>query len=61
MNIHMHCDTRLVYVREAITSLCHRYESLKSKGKLSTFLEKRRKKISSKEHRFIPYERRPLA
>lgn len=37
--------------------LVGKYQELKASGKLDKFLEKRRKKNSAKDHRFLPYRR----
>ncbi|KAG0566455.1 hypothetical protein KC19_7G065200 [Ceratodon purpureus] len=37
--------------------LVEKYQELKASGKLDKFMEKRRKKNSAKDHRFIPYRR----
>lgn len=37
--------------------LVEKYQELKASGKLDKFMEKRRKKNSAKDHRFLPYRR----
>ncbi|WZZ19116.1 hypothetical protein YC2023_112205 [Brassica napus] len=37
--------------------LIEKYNSLKESGKLSSFLDKRRKKNATKDHRYMPYRR----
>uniref|UniRef100_A0A1J3H818 rRNA biogenesis protein RRP36 n=1 Tax=Noccaea caerulescens TaxID=107243 RepID=A0A1J3H818_NOCCA len=37
--------------------LIEKYNSLKASGKLESFLDKRRKKNATKDHRFMPYRR----
>ncbi|OVA14165.1 Protein of unknown function DUF947 [Macleaya cordata] len=37
--------------------LIEKYNSLKAAGKLESFIEKRRKKNASKDHRYMPYRR----
>jgi len=37
--------------------LVEKYQELKTSGKLDKFLEKRRKKNSAKDHRYVPYRR----
>lgn len=39
-------------------ALEERFEELKREGKLQKFLDKRRKRNSNKDHRWLPYERR---
>ncbi|KAK1319937.1 hypothetical protein QJS10_CPB04g01097 [Acorus calamus] len=38
-------------------SLIQKYNNLKAEGKLESFIEKRRKKNASKDHRYMPYRR----
>ncbi|CAH2038078.1 unnamed protein product [Thlaspi arvense] len=38
-------------------TLIEKYNSLKESGKLSAFLDKRRKKNATKDHRYMPYRR----
>ncbi|XP_010494456.1 PREDICTED: rRNA biogenesis protein rrp36 [Camelina sativa] len=38
-------------------TLVEKYNSLKESGKLSSYLDKRRKKNATKDHRYIPYRR----
>ena len=35
-----------------------RFEELRNTGKLGAFMEKRRKKLEKKDHKFIPFQRR---
>ncbi|XP_038971540.1 ribosomal RNA processing protein 36 homolog isoform X2 [Phoenix dactylifera] len=37
--------------------LINKYDELKAEGKLDSFIEKRRKKNASKDHRYMPYRR----
>lgn len=38
--------------------LAAKYETLKKEGKLDKFLEKKRKKKASKDHKLMPFKRR---
>lgn len=38
--------------------LLAKYEELKSSGKLEKYMEKRRKKVAAKDHKYLPTERR---
>lgn len=38
-------------------ALIDKYHSLKASGKLESFIEKKRKKNASKDHRYVPYRR----
>jgi ribosomal RNA-processing protein 36 len=38
-------------------TLIEKYNSLKESGKLTSYLDKRRKKNATKDHRFMPYRR----
>lgn len=41
-----------------MVSNCCRFEDLKKAGKLHKYLEKKRKKNSNKDHKYLPHSRR---
>lgn len=53
----MHCLLHFVSSLLLPVATYYRYKELRKEGKLHKFMEKRRKKNSSKDHRFLPMRR----